>query len=152
MGCTDTDRPAHHDGGRRSGTAPRVLAAVGTLASLAVVTACTEDVDAAALVGEFVGTTTDGSVRLADDGTFEATAVPLAAIDGADAPGEVDLTGRWELLEISGSDVVYLTIDDVDGATTRTAGAQLWVAGTDRVSLQPDPDRPGTRVEFERRD
>lgn len=151
-GCTGTDRPPGDGGGRRSHTASRVLATVAALASLAVTAACAEDLEPSALVGEFVGTTTDGSVRLADDGTFVAAGVPLAALDDADATGEVDLAGTWELLATSGADVVYLSIEDTDGATTRTRGVQLWVAGADRVYLQPDPDRPATRVVYERRD
>ena len=151
VGCTGTDRPAGDGGGRRSRTASRVLAALTALGSLAVTAACADDLEPDAMVGEFVGTTTDGTVRLTDDGTFVATAVPLSALEDPGSTGDVDLSGRWELLEISGSDVVYLTVDEVTGADTGTRGVQLWVSGPDEVYLMPDADRPGTRTVYERR-
>ncbi len=128
----------------------RRRAARALVAGLAVagVSAGRGTVDAASLAGEYVAQESEGGLTLAEDGTFAAAGVPAAVLEGAADAGSVDLSGTWEYLD--GPDVVYLSIDEVVGTSSRVRGVQLYVAGHDEVFFRPDPDR-AERVVYERR-
>ncbi len=127
----------------------RRRAARALVAGLAVVgvSAGCGTVDAASRAGEYVAQEAEGGLTLAEDGSF-AAAVPVTVLEVPADAGSVDLSGTWEYLD--GPELVYLSIDEVVGTTSRVRGVQLYVAGDDEVFFRPDPDR-AERVVYERR-
>lgn len=108
-----------------------------------------QGVDPETLPGEYVAVDGQGGLTLRPDGGFAAVDLPVEVLgDVADAEA-VDLAGSWEILDMSGSDVVYLSVDEVAGGTSRVGGVQLYVAPSGSVYFHPDPDS-GHKVVYER--
>ncbi|MGY4645842.1 hypothetical protein [Cellulomonas sp. URHB0016] len=123
------------------------MAAAIALAAVVTATGCTGSaVDAESLVGAYASVDTDGELVLADDSTFTAVSVPSSVLGDVMDAERVDLSGRWEYLETSGADFVYLSIDEVVGGASLIAGVQLYVSRNGDVYFRPDPDRATTVV------
>lgn len=103
------------------------------LAASAVLTAgCTARVDADDLPGLYRNNETGGEIRLDSDGTFAATDL---STDAHSDPA--NFHGRWEFVDSSAGDFVYLNIDE--RGISEVSGVQLYVRGGGKVAFStPD--------------
>ncbi|MCX5006745.1 hypothetical protein OHB05_29605 [Streptomyces sp. NBC_00638] len=106
---------------------------VAVLVASAVLTAgCTAQVDAEDLPGVYRNGKTGGEIRLDSDGTFTATDL---STDAHSDPA--DFHGQWEFVDSSGSDFVYLDIDE--RGIGEVSGVQLYARGGGKVEFSlPD--------------
>ncbi|AEE45259.1 secreted protein [Cellulomonas fimi ATCC 484] len=116
---------------------------------LATAGCAVQGVDPETLPGEYVAVDGEGGLTLRPDGGFDAVDVPVDVLGDVTDADVVDLAGTWEYLDMSASDVVYLSVDDVAGGTSRVGGVQLYVAPSGSVYFHPDPDS-GHKVFYER--
>ncbi|MGW4055777.1 hypothetical protein ACWENA_33650 [Streptomyces sp. NPDC004779] len=103
------------------------------LAASAVLTAgCMAQVDAEDLPGLYRNDETGGEIRLESDGTFTAT--DLSTDEGAEP---ADFHGEWDFVDSSGSDFVYLNIEE--RGIGEVSGVQLYTLGGGKIEFSlPD--------------
>ncbi|MEV6400392.1 hypothetical protein AB0M39_37360 [Streptomyces sp. NPDC051907] len=112
---------------------------VAALTASAVLTSgCANSVDPDELPGVYRNDATRGEILLESDGRFSATDVSTDSLSG---PG--DFSGRWEFVDSSSSDFIYLTVDD--GGLGETGGIQLYTSGRETVEFRT-PDKTPSLV------
>ncbi|MFF9847671.1 hypothetical protein [Streptomyces litmocidini] len=113
-------------------TSRRRFAAAALAAAAVLAAGCTAQVDAEDLPGLYRNKETGGEIRLDSDGTFTAT--DLSTDSHSDA---ADFHGRWKFVDSSGSDFVYLNIEE--RGIGEVAGVQLYTRGGGKVAFStPD--------------
>ena len=101
-------------------------------ASSVLVSGCAYSVDPDELPGVYRDGKTGGEIRLDSDGTFTATDL---STDVHSDPA--NFHGRWEFVDSSASDFVYLNIDERD--IGEVSGVQLYARGGGKVAFStPD--------------
>ncbi|WP_369371767.1 hypothetical protein AB1046_00185 [Promicromonospora sp. Populi] len=102
-------------------------------------------VDVEAIPGTYSEADGDAEIRLDEDRTFVATAVPGSAVDADLSDEALDFSGRWEWVDSSTSrEHVYLMVDD--GGPSDLRGVQLYVEGADTVAFIESPGSPPSLV------
>ncbi|WP_338696623.1 hypothetical protein V2W30_14155 [Streptomyces sp. Q6] len=113
------------------GTVGRWLAAALGAASV-LISGCAYSVDADELPGVYRNSKTGGEITLDSDGTFTATDLSTDAHTDPE-----DLHGHWDFVDSSGSDFVYLDIDE--RGIGEVSGVQLYARGGGKVEFsRPD--------------
>lgn len=141
---------ARADAGRAGASVPRGVRASVLLALLVATAGCAlQGVGPETLPGEYVAVDGPGGLTLREDGGFDAVDVPVDVLGDVTDADVVDLAGTWEYLDMNASDVVYLSVEEVTGGTSRVGGVQLYVAPSGSVYFHPDPDS-GHQVVYER--
>ncbi|MFE7512545.1 hypothetical protein ACFU8I_15220 [Streptomyces sp. NPDC057540] len=106
--------------------------AAALAASAVLIAGCTAQVDAEDLPGLYRNKETGGEIRLDSNGTFTATHL---STDAHTDPA--DFHGQWEFVDSSGSDFVYLDIDE--RGIGEVSGVQLYARGGGKVAFStPD--------------
>ncbi|WP_399462655.1 hypothetical protein [Streptomyces sp. sk2.1] len=101
-------------------------------ASSALISGCAYSVDPDELPGVYRNGKTGGEITLDSDGTFTAT--DLSTDEQSDP---ADFHGQWEFVDSSGSDFVYLDIDE--RGIGEVSGVQLYARGGGKVEFSlPD--------------
>ena len=101
-------------------------------ASSALISGCAYSVDPDELPGMYRNGKTGGEITLDSDGTFTAT--DLSTDEQSDP---ADFHGQWEFVDSSGSDFVYLDIEE--RGIGEVSGVQLYARGGGKVEFS-EPD------------
>ncbi|GAA2776298.1 hypothetical protein GCM10019017_21510 [Streptomyces showdoensis] len=102
--------------------------------SSVLVSGCAYSADPDDLPGRYRDDKSGGEITLGTDGTFSATSL---STEPSEEPS--DFRGRWEFVDSSASDFVYLTVDDLGPG--KANGIQLYPTGEGTVEFRV-PDDP----------